>query len=392
MSWVGKIVKLNKYKILTTYRVLVIFSLFFFSMRAWTQDAALPPPAEKSPANAQQFEQWLRKNGFGASEAENVPPPPLGQAPIPIRTTGTPLASTNTPAVDAVPAQTPLLPPAPPPTLEQSEETMQNSVPPPTNPPTDDQQKAFDMLLKQNMPMSTDQVIQLRQQIDLSQRAAAVPPNVPPKPVSTTLMINLAPGSTPPPIRLAQGYVTSLVFVDSTGAPWPIAAYEIGNPKATNIQWDGKSNILLLQAVSPYSDGNLVIRLANLPTPLTLELISGQRVVDFRVDIHVAGMGPNPKEVSSKMGLPASANNLLLSVLDGVAPPGSKILTVKGGDCQAWLVGDKMYLRTRFTILSPGWLGKMSSSDGMQAYEMPRSASVLISRYGEPVELKVEGF
>jgi len=334
-------------------------------------------PQAKSAANAQQFEQWLSKNGYGsaAKKGGGAGDPPADLAP----------EETVAPAGPVV------LGPSPP-SLEDNQQTMLNSIPPSLNPPSEDQQKAFNMLLKQNMPMTTDQVVQLHQQIDMAQRAAAVPPNVPPKPVSTTLMINLAPGSTPPPIRLAQGYVSSLVFVDSTGAPWPIAAYEVGNPKATNIQWDGKSNILLLQAVAPYSDSNLVIRLHNLPTPITLELISGQRVVDFRVDIHVAGMGPSAKEVSSKFGLPSNPNTLLLNVLDGVAPPGSKMLTVKGGDCQAWLLDDKMYLRTRFTVLSPGWIGKMTSSDGMQAYEVPRTSSVLISRYGEPIELKIDGF
>ena len=386
----AKSAKGNQIKVSTFYVYLILFCLFFISLSSWSQESA-SVSERKSPANAQQFEQWLRKNGYGAtSAAADIPPPPLGQGPA--RTEGHQVVAPHTPAVAAVRVQAVPLPPPLPPTLAKSQESLLNSVPLPANPPSEDQQKAFEMLLRQNMPLSTDQVIQLRQQIDLSQRAASVPPNIPPKPVSTTIMINLAPGSTPPPIRLAQGYISSLVFVDSTGAPWPIAAYEIGNPKATNIQWDGKSNILLLQAVSPYSSGNLVIRLVNLPTPITLELISGQRVVDYRVDIHVAGLGPTPKEAISKVGLPASANQVLLTVLDGVAPPGSKTLIVKGGDCQAWLVGDKMFLRTRFTILSPGWFGKMTSSDGMQAYEMPRSASILISRYGEPVELKVEGF
>lgn len=386
MRWIGKLALPTKIKILTYYLFLFLFCFFFGSQSSWAEEA---PISEKSSANSQQFEQWLRKNGYGASQAANTPPPSPLVAP---NTPPPPPESTTSPAVASIPAQAVPVPKNGPPTLEDSQRTMQNSIPPPTNPPTEDQQKAFEMLLRQNMPLSTDQVVQLRQQIDMSQRAASIPPTVPPKPVSTTLMINLAPGATPPPIRLAQGYVSSLVFVDSTGSPWPIAAYEIGNPKATNIQWDGKSNILLLQAVSPYSNGNLVIRLVNLPTPITLELISGQRVVDFRVDIHVAGAGPNAKEVSSKFIMPSAASNLLLPVLDGVAPTGSKILSVKGGDCQAWLVGDKMYVRTRFTILSPGWLGKMTSSDGMQAYELPRSASILISRYGEPVELKVEGF
>jgi intracellular multiplication protein IcmK len=226
----------------------------------------------------------------------------------------------------------------------------------------------------------------------LIQRSASIPANIPPKPVSTTLMINLAPGTTPPAVRLAQGYVSSLVFVDSTGAPWPIAAFDIGNPKAVNMQWDGKSNILLMQAVSPYNYGDIVIRLVGLPTPITLELVTGQRVVDYRVDIHVSGIGPNTKEVPMGTSLPESASQLLLGVLDGVAPAGSKTLNVSGADCQGWLLGDKMYLRTRLTVLSPGWLGKMVSPDGMQAYELPKTSSVLVSRYGQPAEIKVEGF
>jgi intracellular multiplication protein IcmK len=364
----------------------LLLSLFFITINAWAQDAA--------PTNTQEFEQWLQKNGYGTGAAQTPQVPPTAQAPPgPPPETPAKAPVAPAPAVNSAAAAAALAPASSaPPTLEQYQDTMLNSVPASLNPPDADSQKAFDALLKQNMPLSTDQVIQLRQQVDLAQRAASVAPTVPPKPVSTTLMINLAPGSTPPAIRLAQGYVTSLVFVDSSGAPWPIAAYEIGNPKATNIQWDGKSNILLLQAVSPYSDGNLVIRLASLPTPITLELISGQRVVDFRVDLHIAGIGPNAKELPSGVSLPGTANQLLLNILDGVAPAGSKTLVVKGGDCQGWLLGDRMYLRTRFTVLSPGWIGKMTSSDGMQAYEMPRSASVLISRYGEPVELKIAGF
>ncbi len=91
--------------------------------------------------------------------------------------------------------------------------------------------------------------------------------------------------------------------------------------------------------------------------------------------------------------LPNNANQLLLGVLDGVAPAGSHQLNVIGAsNTQAWILGEKMYVRTRFTVLSPGWIGKMVSPDGMMAYEIPKTSSVLISRYGEPVQLKIEGF
>lgn len=275
-------------------------------------------------------------------------------------------------------------------TFEQSEQAMLDLVPN-TPAPGSDSAAAFDALLQQNMPLTPRQVVELRQHIDEAQRAAAIFPHIPPKPVSSTIMMNLAPGTTPPAVRLAQGYVTSLVFVDSTGSPWPIASFDIGNPKAVNMQWDGKSNILLIQAVQPYSDGNMVVKLVGLPTPLTLELVAGQRVVDYRVDIHVPGLGPGSKDIPEGEPLPESANQLLLGVLDGIAPAGSKLLTVRGADAQAWASGEKIYLRTRLTVLSPGWMGKMVSPDGMLAYELPKTSSVLVSRYGEPAELKIEG-
>jgi len=340
-----------------------------------------------SQADAAQFETWLKNNGQGklVSQASSAGSP----------------ANTNNSALQIIPGNSP---DSPPPvnkiikrrpsksmTYEDSQKIILNSLPP-SPPVSSESEEAFNNMMQQNMPLNPRQVVKLKQLIDQSQRAAAMPANVPPKPVSSTLMINLAPGSTPPAIRLAQGYVTSLVFVDSTGSPWPIAAYDIGDPKTTTIQWDGKSNVLLIQASAPYGDSDLVIRLVGMPTPITLALVLGQRVVDYRTDIHVSGLGPNSKDLPTGTGLPNSANQLLLGVLDGIAPPGSRQLTVKGGDCLAWMLGDKMYMRTRLTVLSPGWVGRMVSPDGMYAYEIQKSSSVLVSQYGQPIELKIEGF
>lgn len=380
---------------------------------------SISPPAQSQDMSMDQFKQWLQNTSnsptaltgnanIGQSSSAR---PPARIAPPPAAPRVTSAASTpNAPPANPPPPQAAMpftlsqLPPKNPPppprrhkrpadqlTYEEGQRLMLSQVPPDSPRPNDDSNLAFNAMLQQNMPLTPGQVVQLHQSIDRAQRAAAIPPNIPPKPVSTTLMINLAPGTTPPAVRLAQGYVSSLVFVDSTGAPWPIAAFDIGNPKAMNIQWDQRSNILLMQAVSPYSDGNMVVRLVGLPTPITLELVSGQRVVDFRVDIHVSGIGPNAKEMPIGNDLPQSASQLLLGVLDGVAPAGSRTLTVPGGEAQAWLLADKIYLRTRFTVLSPGWVGTMVSPDGMHAYEIPRTSTVLISRYGEPAELRIEG-
>lgn len=384
-----------KYIVLLSLLALLSDSQTVFAQeQVATSDTTMnQPSSEPSPSDVAQFQNWLKKNGHKVNTTtppppfmkSSTPPPPfLTQHRSTLRRRSVVTMSSSSMNGDS-PVQSPPL------TLKQSQAIMLKSAPP-APPDSAESTEAFNALMKKNVPLSPEQVIKLRQFIDMSQRAAAVTPTIPPKPVSTTLMINMAPGTTPPAIRLAQGYVSSLVFVDSSGSPWPIASYDIGDPKATSIQWDGKSNIMLIQAIAPYSDSNIVVRLIGLPTPITLELVSGQRVVDYRADIHVSGIGPNTKDLPSGVSLPGSANQLLLSVLDGVAPPGSKALIVTGGDCQAWLLGDKMYLRTRLTVLSPGWIGKMVSPDGMNAYEIQQSSSVLVSQYGEPIELKIEGF
>lgn len=252
-------------------------------------------------------------------------------------------------------------------------------------------QKAFEGTTSQLFPLTPEQIIRLKQMYHSSEYAQAATAGTPPKPTATSQFVNLSPGSTPPVIRLSQGFVSSLVFLDSTGAPWPISAYDLGNPTAFNIQWDKTSNTLMIQSLKLYTYGNLAVRLRGLNTPVMLTLIPGQKAVDYRVDLRLQGYGPYAKAMPMEEGLPPHANSLLLHVLDGVPPPGSQRLTVTGGEARAWLLNEKMYVRTNLTILSPGWIGSMTSADGMHAYEMQKSPVLLVSWHGKVMQLKVEG-
>jgi len=250
---------------------------------------------------------------------------------------------------------------------------------------------AFGEVKKQMFPLSPEQTIEVKKWYESDEYAQASSASTPPKPTATSQFVNLSPGSTPPVIRLSQGFVSSLVFLDSTGAPWPIAAYDLGDPNAFNIQWDRVSNTLMIQASKLYTYGNLAVRLRGLNTPVMLTLIPGQKAVDYRVDLRVQGNGPNAKQIPMDVSLPSSASDVLLHVLDGVPPSGSSRLTVSGGDAQAWLLNGKMFVRTSLTILSPGWLESMTSADGTHAYEMHKSPVLLVSWHGKVMQLKVEG-
>ncbi|GAB4222681.1 MAG: hypothetical protein Tsb005_15330 [Gammaproteobacteria bacterium] len=252
-------------------------------------------------------------------------------------------------------------------------------------------EQAFQGVVENLLPMSPEQIVRLRRSYDQTQYAATVTPRLPPKPVALSKLVNLAPGSTPPVIRLAQGFITSLVFVDSTGAPWPIQAYDLGNPSAFNIQWDRESNTMMIQASQPYTYGNLAVQLSKLSTPVMITLIPGQRVVDYRVDMRIQGIGPQATALPIGDGLPTATDPLLLGILDGVAPSGSTVLEVTGGNAQAWLSNGKIYLRSRLAVVSPGWISTVSSLDGMHVYELPQTSNVLVSDNGKLAQLRIKG-
>lgn len=269
--------------------------------------------------------------------------------------------------------------------LSQSEtQTKSSNV---TDPNIGDE--AFATTVRNMMPLTPEQIRTLRGLFDQSQRAASEAPSVPPKPTSASVIVNLSPGATPPVIRLSAGFITSLVFLDSTGAPWPIAAYDLGDPNSFNIQWDKQGNTLLVQALRRYLSGNLAIMLKGLDTPVMLTLLPGQNAVDYRVDLRVPGLGPNANPTID--GLPATESPELLNVLNGIPPEKSQSLHITGGDCQGWLLNGHLFLRTRLTLLSPGWISTMSSADGTHAYELQVTPVILVSQRGKLIKLMIEG-
>lgn len=301
-------------------------------------------------------------------------------------------ASSNTLSLTAMPSSNQTFTQSP---TMQASSSNSNALFPKSDPM---EEQAFNSVTKQAMPMSPDQIKRLKAMLTVTQQAVDSPVGTPPTPVTSSLMVNLSPGATPPVIRLQQGFISSLVFVDTSGQKWPIEGYDLGDPNAFNIQWQQGSNTILIQATSMFTYGNLAVKLQGLATPVMLTLIPGQRVVDYRVDLHVQGQAPD-SAAPLAVGLPAHASNELLNVLNDISPNNAKELSVSGGscdpslnNCRAWLLNDKLYLRIPMDILSPGWIAKMQSSDGMRAYQMDKTPSVLVSDYGRSVQLKIEGF
>ncbi len=255
------------------------------------------------------------------------------------------------------------------------------------------EEMAFNTVVEDVLPMSPEQIMKLHKFYDLTLQAKATSPTAPPDPHFTSTVVSLEPGSTPPIVRLSAGFVTSVVFVDSTGSAWPISAYSIGDPQSFNVQWDQKGNTLFIQSMKQYSHGNLAIRLYNLNTPVMITLVSGQKNVDFRVDMQVAGRGPNAvvPVIETPYEVTANVNPLLINILDGIPPKGSIKLGIAGGTGDAWFYDHKIYFRSKLTVLSPAWTATTSSPDGTHVYELMQTPRILASQNGKTVDIKLSG-
>lgn len=252
--------------------------------------------------------------------------------------------------------------------------------------------QAFSMLLEEVLPLSPEQIKRLHRFYDLTLQAKATPPNASPEPHFTSTRVRLDPGCPTPVVRLAAGFITSILFIDATGAPWPITAYSLGDPESYNIQWDQKTNVIFVQSRKIYAHGNLAVRLYGLDTPVMITLVSGQKNVDFRVDMQVGERGPEAKApIAIDTIYDAKVNPILINLLDGIPPKASVKLAVIGGYGDAWAVDNKIYFRTKLTVLSPAWVATVAGPDGTHVYEMLLTPYIVASQNGKTVDIKLSG-
>jgi len=260
--------------------------------------------------------------------------------------------------------------------LASAQQTMpQPSAPPTELPPLPSE---FETGVKDTLPLTPEQIRYLRAELDRRQKAASDLPN-PPKSVTGSISVPLSPGATPPIVRPFFGVSTSITILDSSGSVWPVENFSIGNKTLFQVdRLDGaQGSTFIISPTQSYGQSNMIFKLAGLSTPVVINLVSGQKIHDARVEARIQALGPNATVSSTPMI--KAVDSRLLSVLDGV-PPAGRQLKVKGDQSSsAWITPDgRVWLRTRLKVVSPAPLSFVSSSDGTHVYELTSSSSVLV--------------
>jgi len=223
-------------------------------------------------------------------------------------------------------------------------------------------------------------------------------------PQSRSVTVTMQPGGQTNIVRLAQGYPSSLTFLDSTGQPWPIA-WNLMTNKTADCDSHGAgenaairaiginacvpvagSNVVQLTPLSRYPRGGVLISLEKAKQPIYFVIISGPGVYDGQMTVRVKERGPKAQDLPVlEADAPETGAPWLNALLDGVPPEQATPLTVTGvsaDDLRAWRYRGQVLLRTRYMLDSPAPTAH-ETEYGVTAYVLRDTSRLLMTVNGQ---------
>ncbi|KPX95127.1 hypothetical protein ALO64_03488 [Pseudomonas meliae] len=268
---------------------------------------------------------------------------------------------------------------------------------PPLNPPENEH---FDSAMEVAQPFTPEQIKQMRQALENTRKAKAWQP-VRGIPRISSVSVDLSPGASMPVLRVVPGELSNLIVLDSTGAPWPLAATpRVSNPDLYTAEWLQGTHTVVVSTPSPYETGSLALYLEGATTPVIVKIVSGEpdgdkdraRVYDARLDLRVPGRGPLAKAAVMGPGKIALYDDLLQAFLDGIPPKDAKQVKAQGAvpsQTQIWQYDGNLYVRTRQDFQT-AFDNTLASGDGTRVYRLPVTPFITLSQMGQKVTLQLD--
>ncbi|WOJ91785.1 DotH/IcmK family type IV secretion protein (plasmid) [Methylocapsa polymorpha] len=261
------------------------------------------------------------------------------------------------------------------------------------------------------IPLTPDMIKALGKRLGDNRRAQEEVTTQFAAPNSRRVNVSFTPGQTTNIIQLVKGYPTAVSFFDLTGEPWPIEWDTNSNPAgvaggancSSNPSAGGPavaavgfyvctpvkgSNVLEITPMSLQPRGGLLVTLQGAPKPISFLLVGGGGRYDADLSVQVADRGPHAKPGVVQALAPDTAAPFLTAMLDGAPPADATPLSVSGvspDELRAWKMGDRVYLRTRLTLVSPEWVASENGEGGLTVYAVPSTPVVLLSAHGRTV-------
>lgn len=257
-------------------------------------------------------------------------------------------------------------------------------------PPADLKKEALDRIA----PLTPAEIKDLRR--DLNERANAMtePMEPPAKPVRRQVRLDLSPGAAPEQVRAAFAQGSVVTFVDAAGRPWPVVHADNFAPTGFDVATFGTNGVSVGVKTQAARAGNMAVLLEGLSAPVTFGLVSGQREVDYSIEVQLPRYAPNTAPpVGAVERLPQLGADDLMNYLLNTPPREARALKVDSAGVQAWQVGpQRMVVRAEGLLASPAWTRRQSSATGVTVYDLPLTPVVLLASQGQLATIRVSGF
>ena len=198
-------------------------------------------------------------------------------------------------------------------------------------------------------------------------------------------------------LRVSPAYVSTLIFLDASGSPWPIAHQVLGDSSAVNSQIvkDGGGNVAVMQntAASRFRESSAMFILRDAQTPITVRILGDDRVVDARLTVQVPVLGPM-SDGKRPIGDDFSRRDPRVMALLGNPNQDfvvSRFRFIAQGDSddvlrrvEAIRTDDgRVFVRGPMRLVSPSWTQEVTSQNGMKIYEVPPVHQFIFAVEGE---------
>lgn len=264
-------------------------------------------------------------------------------------------------------------------------------------------QRLYEQAKRNLLPLTPRQIRDFRAARDDAQAAKSGGP--PPALGNREVPIEVLPGMRAPVVRLSPPFVTSVVFVDATGAPWPVSSVDGANANdgLFSVSWDAERkvpphNLLTVRPLENHVSGNVVVTLQGFDVPISLLLDADAenahglhpQEIDGLLTLKLLQRGPAAKVAAVGPQPQPAMSPLLDKFLYGIPPEGAAAVALAPAIGQAWIYEDRLYYRTDQSLRWPAWSAQANAPGGTAVYEMPHVPLLMLSIDGETVNVTVD--
>lgn len=249
------------------------------------------------------------------------------------------------------------------------------------------------------IPVAPEQVKDFRHAQDAANAAALGGPM--PELVNREVRLVVGPGMDAPTISLAPGFVTSVLFVDATGAPWPIrwlhGAKEGGR---FSMSWTEEypANLITVKPLQNHISGNVVVTLNELDMPINVLFDVDSKnehglfppKADGTITVKVMKAGPNAVRSAVVSSPAANINSIEYSFLYETPPAEAEEIELRPSLGRAWLYEGRIFYRSASNLIWPAYTGVVNGQGGVRVYELGLVPLLMISRDGRKVSISLD--